>query len=436
MTVPVFQLLLDGAADRGIPTFDGQTPLQAASTPNLDVLAEAGSSGLLEVGPPGVPLHSPAAHGLLWGLELSEVPPRSLLEAHGAGLPVWEYDVVFFFYLVAGIRRPDGWHVTQRLPSDGEEDPVKRYLPDEETVTVDGREWHFRFRGLGRPNSGVALGRLDDGTVPPGLRVTDSDPFEDDFPLVAPELMQLPDLPPSSRDVAENYVGAVRTLIRRSGEWLSDAPSHAFMAPKWHAPAVLPSLAGFSERWNLTAATDTSKLGVRGLADLMGMETSDPDSSAGFTERIGRAVNLLEGERDFVHCHFPEPDAPGHEGDPEAKREVLERIDRALEPLVDRRDAWLICVTADHATPCRSAGEHGGDTVPILLAGPDTRRDDETTLDEIAAARGGLGHITARTLLPRLLDLTDRSLMYEVRRQPSDPAYRSPPGQVHPYVPD
>ncbi len=435
MTTPIFQLLLDGAADRSIGSLGNKTPLQAARTPNLDALAEAGASGLMEVGPPGVPLHSPAAHGLLWGLDLTSVPPRSLLEIHGAGFDARDHDAVFFFYLVAGRTGADGWHVTRRLPASGKHDPIADHLPSPVSLEAGGHRWRFDFRSLGRPNSGVALVDGEGWTFPPNARLTDSDPFQDDYPLIAPEPMEGLNLGENDRHRLEAYVGAIRAIIRRSADWLSDSPDHDFMAPKWHAPAERPSPPTLKDRWGLDGATDSPKHGVKGLADLMGMEVLDPEGAADYEERVMRAVEALEAGRDFVHCHFPEPDAPGHEGNPEGKREVLERIDRVLDPLVDRRKTWLICVTPDHSTPCQTAGEHGGDSVPVLLTGPDTRRDDEATYDEIAAGRGALGTLRARTLMPRMLDLTGRSLMYEVRRHPSDPAHRSPPGDVHPFVP-
>ena len=39
-------LILDGLGDRGHAAFGGQTPLQMASTPNLDRLAALGMTGL------------------------------------------------------------------------------------------------------------------------------------------------------------------------------------------------------------------------------------------------------------------------------------------------------------------------------------------------------------------------------------------------------
>ncbi|HUV79656.1 MAG TPA: hypothetical protein VMW40_02350, partial [Candidatus Bathyarchaeia archaeon] len=45
-------LICDGLGDR--PSVDGKTPLQAAYTPNLDELSEAGINGLMDVISPGI----------------------------------------------------------------------------------------------------------------------------------------------------------------------------------------------------------------------------------------------------------------------------------------------------------------------------------------------------------------------------------------------
>ena len=66
-------LVLDGVADRPAPALDGQTPLEAAATPNLDRLAAAGTNGTMDVSRPGTPLSSDRAHTLLFGYDHDEV---------------------------------------------------------------------------------------------------------------------------------------------------------------------------------------------------------------------------------------------------------------------------------------------------------------------------------------------------------------------------
>lgn len=57
----------------------GRTPLAAARTPNLDLLARKGACGLYHPYVPGVPLPSELAHFLMFGYELEEFPGRGLM---------------------------------------------------------------------------------------------------------------------------------------------------------------------------------------------------------------------------------------------------------------------------------------------------------------------------------------------------------------------
>ncbi|MDD4456174.1 MAG: phosphoglycerate mutase, partial [Syntrophotalea acetylenica] len=60
-------LLLDGLGDRSHPQLDHRTPLQAASTPNLDKIASLGMNGLFHSHLQGTALPSELAHFLMFG---------------------------------------------------------------------------------------------------------------------------------------------------------------------------------------------------------------------------------------------------------------------------------------------------------------------------------------------------------------------------------
>ena len=94
-------LILDGLGDHGHAAFGGQTPLQMASTPNLDRLAALGMTGLYHPWLLGTALPSEIAHVLLFGYDLADFPGRGYLEALGAGIPVAEGEVALLANLVA-----------------------------------------------------------------------------------------------------------------------------------------------------------------------------------------------------------------------------------------------------------------------------------------------------------------------------------------------
>ena len=79
--------------DHGHAVFGGQTPLQAASTPNLDRLAALGMNGLYHSYLQGVAMPSEIAHFLMFGYDLVDFPGRGYLEAVGENISLTPKDV-------------------------------------------------------------------------------------------------------------------------------------------------------------------------------------------------------------------------------------------------------------------------------------------------------------------------------------------------------
>ncbi len=55
---------------------------------------------------------------------------------------------------------------------------------------------------------------------------------------------------------------------------------------------------------------------------------------------------------------------------------------------------------------------HSGDPVPLAIVGEGVRKDDVDKFDEFSLAKGGLGRIRGKDLLPIMLDIANRSEMY------------------------
>lgn len=106
------------------------------------------------------------------------------------------------------------------------------------------------------------------------------------------------------------------------------------------------------------------------------------------------------------------PDVAGHDGDSTAKVKIIEKVDAALESVVERAAGGVhLALLADHSTPC-VVGDHSGDPVPCLFYGPGVRADDTATFGERNCARGGAGRLSGRDILPILTQLAERAAKF------------------------
>ena len=82
-------ILGDGMADEPIPELGNKTPLQAARTPYMDLLAQKGQSGMFDTIPPGMAPGSEIANLAVMGYDVPVVyEGRGVLEAASIGVDI------------------------------------------------------------------------------------------------------------------------------------------------------------------------------------------------------------------------------------------------------------------------------------------------------------------------------------------------------------
>ena len=409
----IILVLLDGLGDRSYKVLDYRTPLQAASTPNLDRLALLGSNGLFHAASPGQCLASETAHYLLFGYDLETFPGRGLLEAVGERVVFDDSDVLCLVHLSGVTWQNNVPMLTQgRDDIEGDEDIAELFC------AITPYEAHgicFRLHQTRRNDAILILS----GQASP--HVSDSDPMVPGramariWPLSnnpEPEQAQR-----TAKALNEYLTYCHRVLASHEVNCQREAknlPPANFLATQRCGRRIVQE--PFDERWGMAGMLIASPSIYGGLAHELGLtliQAKDgQDAGEDLRDRIRLA--LADASHDFIHVHTKVPDEAAHKGDPNGKKAAIAALDRGLDELlqaIESRDDLLVVVTGDHSTPSISTLIHSGEPVPVMLVGPTVRRDRVDAFDEVSAATGCLGLLRGRELMLTMLNHADRSVL-------------------------
>jgi 2,3-bisphosphoglycerate-independent phosphoglycerate mutase len=385
-------LILDGLADEANAALQGLTPLAAADTPTLDLLAGMGGLGQICTSPrPGKAASTnEGLLALLGQPEMGRQIGRGLLEALGSGLPLTPGAVCFRGNMAT--LQPDGILADRRAGRirAGVED----LLADLQDVKLPGG-----IRGRIYPGHEHRVIVMLQG-ADLSSKVGDTDPGGEamvqrmlvPYPLdETPEAARTADALKSLLEHAQSVLGAhplnqhrrvqgefpANCIITRGAARIGDLP------PPRHSPS--------------TAALIASCPTALGVARVVGMEAAVPPGATGNLDtdvdaKFSAAAELL-ADRQFVAIHIKGTDIAAHDRRPLEKRDFISRIDKALGRFLRENqevtEGLRIVVSADHGTSCIT-GNHIPVPVPLLVA-TWAVEGEPATFDEESASLGALG---------------------------------------------
>ena len=382
-TSKIVLLVLDGLGDLPDPAHRGQTPLEAARTPNLDALARDSALGRLTPVAPGITPGSGPGHLGLFGYDpLTHLVGRGVLEALGAGIDLQHGDVAAranFCTLDASGVATD--RRAGRIASDVCVRLVEKLrastgrIEDVEIVMQAGKGHRF-----------VAVLRG------PGLggAVSDADPHREGKPVPQSQALE-------AGAANEKTARVVNTLVARARDVLrGDAPANGILA---RGLSERPKFAGYRERFKLRAAAIAAYPMYRGVASLAGMDLFVP-SGEGAAEAFAVAAEQW-ASHDYLFIHVKGTDMAGEDGDFDAKVRVIEAVDQAL-PRLRALGPDVLCVTGDHSTPVPMRG-HSWHPVPVLVHSKVCFPDPHPRFHETTCRTGSLGDLASKDLIAVLL---------------------------------
>lgn len=427
MKLKLLFVVLDGMGDSG-----KNTPLKAADTPNMDLLAKKGRTGLVNV-LGGIAPESDEAVMTLLGYDAKKYySGRGPLEAYGNGIQ--------FKPGMLGIRCN---FATTTNDIDIVDRRAKRSLTSEEAKVLaaavqkkvklksaGGADFIFR---AGLAHRAVLVIKSKHEKQKLSKDISNTDPAYG-FKHGLPEALKTFEMKVSPCKPLKNSASSMlksstqKTMqlnAQLSADLVNEFTEKAFGVLNAHpvnenrrkkgllpanlilcrdAGNKLPDLPGIKGSWAILADMPL-EVGIARLAGMSVVSLPLPTlTPADYGLRVRKAIDAAE-KYQALYIHLKGPDSFGHDGDFNGKKKSIEDIDKyffgpMLEKFSPSEVSWA--VTADHCTPC-SIKAHSGEKVPLLVAGPSVYADAVKAYSEADCTKGDIGTIKGYELMPILL---------------------------------
>ncbi len=373
-------LIADGMADHRIPLLEGKTPLQVASTPNMDALAREGFCGVVATLKEGGERGSDVALLSLLGYEAEKVyTGRGPLEAASKGIILKGRELAFRLNLVTinegRMEDYSAGHISSK-----EAVKLVNYLQNR----LGNRQTKF-VPGLSYRHLLI--------TTHSSLRIKELKTYPPHDIIGRPIKEYLP------QGRGSNYL---RRLMELSKEILSSHPLNLRREKRGLPPANMiwiwggggrPRLESFFSKYRVKGAVISAVDVIKGIGKYLGMEVIKVRGATGDLDTNyrakGKAVLKALKKVDFVLLHVEAPDEASHRGEARLKVEAIENFDRWIVGLIRRKAKGArIFVGCDHVTSTLLR-THTTEPVPFLIWGGKEKHPCPTFSEASVRLSGG-----------------------------------------------
>ena len=410
--------MLDGVGDLPHPDLAGKTPLEAATTRNMDVLAKNGSMGqVISVGKGIAPESDIAVFNMLgYKFQHSDYVGRGVIEAIGIGVDFKDGDLALRGNFAT--LDNEGKIIDRR---------AGRKIEREDTEKIS-KEIEKKIR-FSNPNASVVVAPTVDHRVI--VRLRDSKPLSSEISNTDPAYARVDGMgiakavsdfmkiekciPLEQTEDAASAAILVNEFTEQSLEIMkkSDVNKQRSQKNKKLLNSILLRDAG-NKYPNVKPINDLHSMNFScivdmpvevGISNILKMKAFNAGGLTDYEEKASVAAQATETEN-AIYVHLKGPDDFGHDGDAIGKMKNIEEIDkRFFGTLLDHIDVSKIAVmiSADHSTPCIYKG-HSDDPVPLLISGDMIANDDTQRFTEAEAKKGAIGLIEGAQVVKTAID--------------------------------
>lgn len=399
-------------SDYPVEELGNKTPLQAAKTPNMDMLAQKGSIGLVRNVPDGYPPGSDVAILSVLGYDPAKYyTGRSPLEAASIGVSLALDDLAVRCNLVTLGQNDGGVYPHTKNFGGGV------YMDDFSADHITTEEARKIIKDIDRELGREGI-RFYPGVSYRHLMVWNSGP--DGLETTPPHDI-------SGKEI-KGYLpkgkGAQKLieLMNSSQMLLKEHPVNAGRKEKGHKPANSiwlwgqgrrPKMPTLKEKFGIEGSVISAVDLVKGVGIYAGLKVVNVPGATGYidTNYKGKAEYALREleEKDFVCVHVEAPDEAGHNGDLKNKIKAIEDFDREIVGRVlgglSQFKNYRILVLPDHPTPVAKK-THTRDPVPFAIYPAEASRGK--AFAEADAKNSGLFIEQGHKLIEMLLNRTGR----------------------------
>jgi len=411
--------LLDGVGDLPHPDLAGKTPLEAATTKNMDVLAKNGIMGqVISVGKGIAPESDIAVFNMLgYKFQHSDYVGRGVIEAIGIGIDFKDGDLALRGNFAT--LDDEGKIIDRRAGRRIEREDVEKISKEIEKEIK-----------LSNPNTTEAVAPTVGHRVT--VRLRDSKPLSSEISNTDPAYARVDGMgiakavrdfmkiekciPLEQSEIAANAANLVNEFTKQSLEIMkkSDVNKRRSQKNKKLLNSILLRDAG-NKYPNVKPINDLHSMNFScivdmpvevGISNILKMRAYNAGGLTDYEEKASIAAQAMETEN-AMYVHLKGPDEFGHDGDAIGKMKNIEEIDkRFFGTLLDHIDVSKVAVmiSADHSTPSIHKG-HSADPVPVLISGDMITNDDTQRFTEAEAKKGAIGLIEGAQVVKTGIEL-------------------------------